>query len=276
MTGSPYWKKEASRRQETAQPTRALQGVRDGRRTELWRRKDRRRRRVDNERPLRKKALYVYACEIPYRAQTASWILRSLVYTDASESLMLRFRSGDVRAFEILLQRHRQSIYEFVLRSVGTYNTAQAEDLTQETFLRVVKQAGSYEPRSKFTTWLFTLARNLCIDASRRRKHRKAQSLDAPDEEGHSLLDRTSDGGMPVDRQAVSTELRARLERAIEELPEDQREVFLMRESADLSFKEIADVIGISENTVKSRMRYALEKLRASLDEYQDMARALP
>jgi len=198
------------------------------------------------------------------------------VYTDASESLMLRFRSGDVRAFEILLQRHRQSIYEFVLRSVGTYNTAQAEDLTQETFLRVVKQAGSYEPRSKFTTWLFTLARNLCIDASRRRKHRKAQSLDAPDEEGHSLLDRTSDGGMPVDRQAVSTELRARMERAIEELPEDQREVFLMRESADLSFKEIADVIGISENTVKSRMRYALEKLRASLDEYQDMARALP
>ncbi|PSM32174.1 RNA polymerase sigma factor [Haliangium sp. UPWRP_2] len=189
---------------------------------------------------------------------------------------MLRFRSGDVRAFEILLQRHRQSIYEFVLRSVGTYNTAQAEDLTQETFLRVVKQAGSYEPRSKFTTWLFTLARNLCIDASRRRKHRKAQSLDAPDEEGHSLLDRTSDGGMPVDRQAVSTELRARMERAIEELPEDQREVFLMRESADLSFKEIADVIGISENTVKSRMRYALEKLRASLDEYQDMARALP
>lgn len=218
----------------------------------------------------------MYACEIPYRAQTASWILRSLVYTDASESLMLRFRSGDVRAFEILLQRHRQSIYEFVLRSVGTYNTAQAEDLTQETFLRVVKQAGNYEPRSKFTTWLFTLARNLCIDASRRRKHRKAQSLDAPDEEGHSLLDRTSDGGMPVDRQAVSTELRARLERAIDELPEDQREVFLMRESADLSFKEIAEVIGISENTVKSRMRYALEKLRASLDEYQDMARALP
>ncbi len=198
------------------------------------------------------------------------------MYTDASESLMLRFRSGDVRAFEILLQRHRQSVYEFVLRSVGFFNAAQAEDLTQETFLRVVKQAATYEPRSKFTTWLFTLARNLCIDASRRRKHRKAQSLDAPDEEGHSLLERTSDGGMAVDRQAVSSELRTRLERAIAELPEDQREVFLMRESADLSFKEIADVIGISENTVKSRMRYALEKLRASLDEYQDMARALP
>ena len=66
------------------------------------------------------------------------------------------------------------------------------------------------------------------------------------------------------------------MEAAINELPDDQREVFLMRESADLSFKEIADVIGVSENTVKSRMRYALEKLRSSLEEYQDMARALP
>ena len=196
--------------------------------------------------------------------------------SDTNETLMLRFRDGDVRAFEILLSRHRQSIYEFILRSVGTYNVTQAEDLTQETFLRVVKQAGAYEQRAKFTTWLFTLARNLCIDASRRRKHRKAQSLDAADEEGTSLLERTAGTGPAVDRQVIGHQLQARLEAAIESLPEDQREVFLMRESADLSFKEIADVIGASENTVKSRMRYALEKLRASLDEYQDMARALP
>lgn len=198
------------------------------------------------------------------------------MHADTNETLMLRFRTGDVRAFEILLQRHRHSIYEFVLRSVGPHNTAQAEDLTQETFLRVVKQASTYEQRAKFTTWLFTLARNLCIDASRRQKHRKAQSLDATDEEGHSLLDRTASSGLAVDRQAIGQQLKERLEAAISELPDDQREVFLMRESADLSFKEIADVIGVSENTVKSRMRYALEKLRASLDEYQDMARALP
>ncbi len=197
------------------------------------------------------------------------------MYTDASESLMLRFRAGDVRAFEILLQRHRHSIFEFILRSVGSHNPAQAEDLTQETFLRVVKQAANYEPRSKFTTWLFTLARNLCIDASRRRKHRKAQSLDAPDEEGHSLLERTSDGGPAVDRQAIGHELRARMEVAIAELPEDQREVFLMREAADLSFKEIADVIGVSENTVKSRMRYALDRLQDALSEFEEYARAL-
>jgi RNA polymerase sigma-70 factor (ECF subfamily) len=189
---------------------------------------------------------------------------------------MLRFRDGDVRAFEILLQRHRQSIFEFILRSVGPYNFTQAEDLTQETFLRVVKQASAYEQRAKFTTWLFTLARNLCIDASRRRIHRKAQSLDSTDEEGNSLLDRTAASGPAVDRQVIGHQLQARLTEAIDSLPEDQREVFLMRESADLSFKEIADVIGVSENTVKSRMRYALEKLRASLEEYQDMARAIP
>jgi RNA polymerase sigma-70 factor (ECF subfamily) len=198
------------------------------------------------------------------------------VFGDANETLMLRFRDGDVRAFEILLQRHRQSIFEFILRSVGPHNVTQAEDLTQETFLRVVKQASAYEQRAKFTTWLFTLARNLCIDASRRRKHRKTTSLDSTDEEGNNLLDRTASGGPAVDRQVIGHQLQARLEEAISSLPEDQREVFLMRESADLSFKEIADVIGVSENTVKSRMRYALEKLRASLDEYQDMARALP
>jgi RNA polymerase sigma-70 factor (ECF subfamily) len=198
------------------------------------------------------------------------------VYADANETLMLRFRGGDVRAFEVLLQRHRKPIYEFILRSVGPYNTAQAEDLTQETFLRVVKQASTYEQRAKFTTWLYTMARNLCIDASRRLKHRRAQSLDATDEEGHSLLDRTAGHDPAVDRQAIGRQLQGRLEAAIAALPEDQREVFLMRERADLSFKEIADIISVSENTVKSRMRYALEKLRASLDEYQDLARALP
>lgn len=198
------------------------------------------------------------------------------MHDESSEALMVRFRGGDVRAFEVLLQRHRNPVFEFILRSVGHHNPTHAEDLTQETFLRVVKQASTYEQRAKFTTWLYTLARNLCIDAARRRKHRKAQSLDSADDEGTSLLDRTASPGLAVDRQAISRQLQARLEQAIATLPEDQREVFLMRESADLSFKEIADIIGVSENTVKSRMRYALEKLRTTLSEYQDMARALP
>ncbi|HEX6837964.1 MAG TPA: RNA polymerase sigma factor [Polyangia bacterium] len=195
---------------------------------------------------------------------------------DSDESLMLRYRDGDVRAFELLVTRHRKALFNFILRFVR--DTAQAEDVTQETFLRLVKGADAYERQAKFTTWLYTIARNLCVDAARRGKHRKAASLDAPigDEDGSaSLLDLVADGGAAVDRQAQSRELAVRLRQAIEALPDEQREIFLLREVADLQFNEIANVIGCPENTVKSRMRYALEKLREALEEYRDLARAV-
>ncbi|HEX8951341.1 MAG TPA: RNA polymerase sigma factor [Polyangia bacterium] len=199
-----------------------------------------------------------------------------LVRDDSDESLMLRYRDGDVRAFELLVTRHRKPLFNFILRFVR--DTAAAEDVTQETFLRLVKGADAYERQAKFTTWLYTIARNLCVDAARRGKHRKAASLDAPvgDEDGSaSLLDFVADGGAAVDRQAQSRELAVRLQQAIESLPDEQREIFLLREVADLQFNEIANVIGCPENTVKSRMRYALEKLREALEEYRDLARAV-
>ncbi|HXU70041.1 MAG TPA: RNA polymerase sigma factor [Polyangia bacterium] len=195
---------------------------------------------------------------------------------DSDESLMLRYRDGDVRAFELLVTRHRKALFNFILRFVR--DTAQAEDVTQETFLRLVKGADAYERQAKFTTWLYTIARNLCVDASRRGKHRKAASLDAPlsdDDGAASLLDLLPDGTAGVDRQAQSRELGLRLRQAIEALPDEQREIFLLREVADLQFNEIAKVIGCPENTVKSRMRYALEKLREALEEYRDLARAV-
>jgi len=198
------------------------------------------------------------------------------VRDDSDESLMLRYRDGDVRAFELLVTRHRKALFNFILRFVR--DTAQAEDVTQETFLRLVKGADAYERQAKFTTWLYTIARNLCVDAARRGKHRKAASLDAPlgDEDGSaSLLDLVPDGAAGVDRQAQSRELAVRLRQAIEALPDEQREIFLLREVADLQFNEIANVIGCPENTVKSRMRYALEKLREALEEYRDLARAV-
>jgi RNA polymerase sigma-70 factor (ECF subfamily) len=199
-----------------------------------------------------------------------------LVPDDSDESLMLRYRDGDVRAFELLVTRHRKALFNFILRFVR--DTAAAEDVTQETFLRLVKGADAYERQAKFTTWLYTIARNLCVDAARRGKHRKAASLDAPlgDEDGSaSLLDLVPDGAAGVDRQAQSRELAVRLRQAIEALPDEQREIFLLREVADLQFNEIANVIGCPENTVKSRMRYALEKLREALEEYRDLARAV-
>lgn len=201
------------------------------------------------------------------------WFQKGAARDDSDETLMSRYRDGDHRSFEVLLQRHQRPIYTFVLRFVG--NAAVAEELTQEAFLRVVKNAASYEKQAKFTTWLYTMARNLCVDALRRQKHRKAQSLDAPSsEEGDSLLERTADGALPVDRRVMGRELGGRLQKAIAALPEDQREIFLMREAANLQFKEIAAIVGVPENTVKSRMRYALEKLREALLDYEEMARA--
>jgi RNA polymerase sigma-70 factor (ECF subfamily) len=148
-------------------------------------------------------------------------------------------------------------------------------------FLRVIKSVSAYERQAKFTTWMYTIARNLCVDASRRLKHRRTSSLDSPmdrDEgkDGATLLDVVSDGSPAVDRRVIGNELHGKLHAAIEKLPEEQREIFLMREFLDMPFKDIADVVGCPENTVKSRMRYALEKLREDLEEYADLAKALP
>ncbi len=195
---------------------------------------------------------------------------------DSDESLMLRYRDGDVRAFEVLVTRHRKAIYNFILRFVR--DTAQAEDVLQETFLRLIKGADAYERQAKFTTWLYTIARNLCVDAARRGKHRNAASLDAPvssADDSAALIDLVADGKSGVDRQAIGRELQARIRAAVEALPEEQREIFLLREVSDLQFNEIAKIVGCPENTVKSRMRYALEKLREALEEYRDLAQAV-
>ena len=196
---------------------------------------------------------------------------------EADELLMVAYQQGDVRAFEVLLTRHRKPIYNFILRYVGSRETA--EDLMQETFLRVIKGADAYQRQAKFTTWLYTIARNLCVDQSRRAKHRRAQSLDAPmnsSAESGTLLDVLPAPGIGSDRETESRSLHLRMHEALHRLSDEQREVFLMREFLDMPFKEIAEVVGVPENTVKSRMRYALEKLRLELDEYKDLAKALP
>lgn len=197
---------------------------------------------------------------------------------ESDENLMLRYQRGEVSAFETLLARHERPIFNFLLRSVGSRPVA--EDLLQDTFLRVIKGAQKYQRQAKFTTWLYTIARNLCVDRSRRQKHRKAQSLDQPlrDDDGSgSLLDVIADpGAASGERQSIRHELSDTLHAAIAGLSDDQREVFLLRQFQDLPFKDIAEIVGIAENTAKSRMRYALEKLRLELEDYEEMARALP
>lgn len=192
-----------------------------------------------------------------------------------NEALMQRFQQGDSAAFRVLLERHRGGIYNFVLRHVG--NKTAAEDLLQEVFLRVVQGAHRFKLESKFTTWLYTIARNLCVDRARKMKFRRHKSLDQPTgtESQSTLGERVPDDRAATDREAIGSELQIHLAEAIGTLRDDQREVFLMREYSNLPFKEIAKIVGVPENTVKSRMRYALEHLRKALSEYQDYAKAI-
>lgn len=181
---------------------------------------------------------------------------------------MLAYQRGEARAFEALVQRHRAPVFNFILRYTG--ERARAEDLLQEAWLKVIRGAGDYQPKARFTTWLYTVARNLCVDSSRKERYRQAESLDAPRpgrEDGSSLAEALPDSGALPDRAAHHARLRPLLERALSSLPEEQREVFCLREFAGIPFKEIADVTGAAENTVKSRMRYALEGLRRRLAE---------
>jgi RNA polymerase sigma-70 factor (ECF subfamily) len=189
---------------------------------------------------------------------------------------MTRFQCGDRAAFALLVRRHQGALYNFALRNLRSPSAA--EEVVQDAFLRVVQGSADFREASRFTAWLYAIARNLCIDFLRKRAHRQHRSLDEPTAElgdGAPLVERTSDGRAGVERAALSKEIRLRLLSAIDQLPEQQREVFLLREISNLPFKEIAEVVGAPENTVKSRMRYALERLQAALSDFEEYARAL-
>lgn len=196
---------------------------------------------------------------------------------ERDEDLMVRFQGGDRPAFAQLVKRHKAGLFTFALRHVGTEQTA--EEVVQEAFVRVVQHAGEFRQDSRFSTWIYRITRNLCVDELRKAALRRHRSLDEPsradDAEGASLGERTADSRANVERAAASVEIRQRVVDAIAELPDEQREVFLLREISSLPFKEIAVIVGAQENTVKSRLRYALERLQEALCEFEEYARAL-
>jgi RNA polymerase sigma-70 factor, ECF subfamily len=193
------------------------------------------------------------------------------------EALMVRFQSGDRSAFTVLVRRHQSPLYNFALRQLRSPSAA--EEVVQDAFVRVVHNAAEFKHAARFSTWLYTITRNLCIDHIRKRALRNHPSLDEskrePGGDGPTLGERTADGRANVERAAVAIEIRARLLTAVDELPDEQREVFLLREVSNVPFKEIAEIVGVPENTVKSRMRYALERLQAALSDFEEYARAL-
>jgi RNA polymerase sigma-70 factor (ECF subfamily) len=195
------------------------------------------------------------------------------------EMLMVRYQRGEREAFAELVRRHSRPIYNFVLRQLRVPSVA--EDVTQDVFMRLVQNAAEFKHEARFLTWLYAIARNLCIDQLRKLSHRRHPSLDQPttdaDTNGSALGESIADPSphTSAERNALSSEVRSSIVKAVDALPDDQREVFLLREVANLPFRDIAEITGVGENTVKSRMRYALDRLKDALSEFEEYARAL-
>jgi RNA polymerase sigma-70 factor, ECF subfamily len=183
----------------------------------------------------------------------------------SDEVLMLRYKDGDLGAFEVILEKHQQPLFSYAYRFCSDYH--QAQDLVQEVFLRLVKMSKHYEPKAKFTTYLYTIAHNVCVDHLRRKKKRQHVSLSDPIDASNELTieDTMKDEGADPQREFQQKTFEQALHQAVEELPAERREVFLLREQQNLAFDEIARITGCLPSTAKSRMRYALQSIREKL-----------
>ena len=174
------------------------------------------------------------------------------------EMLMRAWAGGDPAAFELLYARHRGPLYRFLLRQ--TRDSALADEFFQDTWQRVIAARAGWKPEAAFGTWLFRIAHNRLNDHWRGRKHRPPAPAD-----GDERAARTPDPSTP-ERELSEFEQRRRLQRAIAQLPDEQREVVLLRLEQELSLEEIGAITGAGRETVKSRLRYAMDKLRSGMN----------
>lgn len=178
--------------------------------------------------------------------------------------LMADLRDGDEQAFEALVGRHQTSLLNFFFRLV--WDRGVAEDLSQEVLLRLYLHSADYEPRAKFTTYLYRIARNCWVDHMRRTKgERKMRSLDAESEEGHTLAETLAIGVEDPSSMARKSELADAVIEAVDGLPEEQKLVFILSEVQGLKYDEIGETLDIPVGTVKSRMFHAVKRLRNKL-----------
>ncbi|MEP6900028.1 MAG: RNA polymerase sigma factor [Rhodanobacter sp.] len=179
---------------------------------------------------------------------------------DPDAMLMLAYARGDLAAFETLYANHRGMLYRFLLRSVR--DPHRTDELFQETWSRVIASRARYQPQAKFSTWLLQIAHNLMIDGMRRQR-----PMASGDEAEAALAALTTPEREQPDHALSDFERRRSLQRAIEQLPEEQRVAVLLRLEQELSLEEIAEVTGAGRETVKSRLRYAMNRLREVLTE---------
>jgi RNA polymerase sigma-70 factor (ECF subfamily) len=184
---------------------------------------------------------------------------------EPDEVLMGRYARGDAAAFERLYRRHEMRTWRYIERNVG--NRATADELMQEVWFAVAREAPRYQPSARFTTWLFTIARNRIIDWVR--TQRPQTSLDSlGDESGAAVMLLSTDPSAGPLAAAVVSEQSSALAQALAQLPAEQRDAFLMHVEAGLRVEEIAAIAGVSFETSKSRLRYARMKLRDLLQEH--------
>src|SRR5512139_1629730 len=178
------------------------------------------------------------------------------------EALMLRYRDGDAQAFEALYARHKGPVFRYLLRQCSV--AALAEELFQDVWMNLIKARERYEVRAKFTTWLYTLAHHRVIDHYRRQAAGVPISYD--DDPDDPRIEQVADSEVRQPHNEFERRRQAlQLLALLSQLPEAQREAFLLREESGLSLEEIAEVTGVNAETAKSRLRYALAKLRQGM-----------
>lgn len=180
-----------------------------------------------------------------------------------SDAILLKnYIDGDESALAILIERHQAKVYGFIYSKVG--NTTISDDIFQDTFIKVIKtlKTNAYNEEGKFLPWLMRIAHNQTIDFFRKNNKMPMQR----ETEEYSIFNFMSDSAQNIEGKLIEFQVEKDLKRLVESLPEDQREVLKMRFYDDLSFKEIADITGVSINTALGRMRYAVINLRKLIE----------
>ena len=186
--------------------------------------------------------------------------------TDAD--VMLRVKAGDDSAFDYLVQKYRRPMVNFMYRMA--HNAAAAEDLAQEVFLRVYRSRAGYEASAKFTTWLYRIATNLAVNHARDTRHERPEnmaSLDEPDQETGTTMD-VADANPSAEQAILQRERLAAIRQRVQALPERQRMAVVMHKYQQMDYKQIADVLKLSESATKSLLFRAYETLRGQLKEF--------
>ncbi len=183
-------------------------------------------------------------------------------------ALMLRVKQGDTEAFALLVDKYKQPVMNLAYRML--HDAVEAEDLAQVVFVQVYKSADRYKVNSKFTTWLFTIARNLCLNEIRRRSRHPAESLDEPhpdleDQPRHQFEDTR---GFSPPETLLHGELEQKIEEAVNALPENQRAALVLCRQDELSYDDIAKVLGCSLSATKSLIHRGRETLKEKLKPY--------